>query len=56
MICSPLQPSEKKILKAGERIINRTHHNTLDSIKASVVAGIADIEAFRESKVVLGYR
>ena len=39
-----------------ERILNRTHHNTSDSLKASVVAGIADIEATRESKVLLGYR
>ena len=34
-----------------ERILNRSHHNTLDFLKAFVVAGIADIEAFRESKV-----
>ena len=37
-----------------ERILNRTHHNTSGSIKASIMAGFADIEAFRESKVLLG--
>ena len=54
MICAPLQPPE--LLFLCERILNRSHHNTSDSLKASVVAGLADIKACRESKVSLGSR
>ena len=46
MICYPLQPPE--ILFWGESvkmIIIKTHHTTLDSLKASMVAGFADIES-----------
>ena len=39
-----------------EKILNRTHHNTSDFLKASVVTGLAEIEAFSESKVLLGSR
>ena len=35
--------------------LNRTHHNTFDTLKASMVAGFANIEAFREPKVLLLY-
>ena len=31
-----------------------THHNTFDTLKASILAGFADIEAFREPKGMLG--
>ena len=39
---------------ACKRIINRTHHNTSDSPKASIRAGFADIETFIEPKVLVG--
>ena len=32
----------------------QAHHNTFDALKASMVTGFADIEAFREQKVLLG--
>ena len=38
-----------------ELTLNRTHHNTFDTLKASMVAEFADIEAFGEPKVMSGY-
>ena len=38
-----------------ESALNRTHHNTSNTLKASMVTGFANIEAFREPKVLLGY-
>ena len=40
IIRAPLQPPK---LLFCERILNRTHHNSSDSLMASVVAGLADI-------------
>ena len=37
-----------------ERTLNRNHHNTFDTLKASMVAGFADIKDFREPRVLLG--
>ena len=51
MICSILQPPGL-FFRPYERIINRTHHNTLNSIKASMVDGFIDKKAFREPGVV----
>ena len=53
MIRAPLQP--QFFFGDCEWTLNRTHHNTFDTLKASMVAGIANIEAFREPKVLLGY-
>ena len=37
-----------------EWTLTRTNHNTFDTLKASMMAGFADNEALRESKVMLG--
>ena len=41
MIRSPCNPQENFFSKTGEIIIQRTHHNTSDSLKASMVAPFA---------------
>ena len=50
-LCNPLSWC---FLGDCERILDRTNHITLDSLKASMVAGFADIESFRESQKLLG--
>ena len=45
MIRAPLQP--QFFFGDCEWTLNRTHHNTFDTLKASMVAGFANIEAFR---------
>jgi len=51
MIRAPLQPI---FFGDCEMTLNKTHHNTFDILRASKEAGAADIEAFREQKVLLG--
>ena len=55
MIRSPLQPHKSYYFGGNcKKKPHRTHYNTLDSLNAPMVVGFTDIEAFRESKVLLG--